>query len=80
MKGKGFRGKAGDRGDQLVTLEIQLPENLDELRRLEGWIDSTDVRNRLGVWVIRLDKRIVQSYGKADGIPDLRTTTGPARP
>ncbi len=50
LKGKGFSRKDGGRGDQLVTLEIQLPENLDELAaRLEGWNDGTDVRNRLGL-------------------------------
>jgi len=50
LKGRGFSRKSGGRGDQLVTLEIQLPESLDELAsRLEGWTDSTGVRNRLGV-------------------------------
>src|SRR5690554_1946224 len=50
LKGKGFSKKGGGRGDQLVTLEIQLPEDLGELaRRLEGWSDATKVRNRLGV-------------------------------
>ena len=50
LKGKGFSKKAGGRGDQLVALEIQLPEDLGELAgRLEGWSDTTPVRNRLGV-------------------------------
>jgi DnaJ-class molecular chaperone len=50
LKGKGFSRKGGGRGDQLVALEIQLPEDLDELAgRLEGWSDTTPVRNRLGV-------------------------------
>jgi len=50
LKGKGFSKKSGGRGDQLVALEIQLPENLDELAgRLDGWSDPTQVRNRLGV-------------------------------
>src|SRR5690606_19293456 len=50
LKGRGFTKKGGGRGDQLVTLEIQLPEDLGELaRRLEGWSDATKVRNRLGV-------------------------------
>jgi DnaJ-class molecular chaperone len=50
LKGRGFSTKGGGRGDQLVALEIQLPENLDELAgRLEGWSDATPVRNRLGV-------------------------------
>ncbi len=50
LKGKGFSKKGGGRGDQLVTLEIQLPEDLADLAgRLEGWRDTTQVRNRLGV-------------------------------
>jgi DnaJ-class molecular chaperone len=49
LKGRGFSKKGGGRGDQLVALEIQLPESLDELAgRLEGWSDTTPVRNRLG--------------------------------
>ena len=50
LKGKGFSRKGGGRGDQLVALEIQLPDDLGELAgRLEGWSDATPVRNRLGV-------------------------------
>jgi DnaJ-class molecular chaperone len=50
LKGKGFTKKSGGRGDQLVTLEIELPSDLAELAgRLEGWSDSTNPRNRLGV-------------------------------
>lgn len=50
LKGKGFSKKDGSRGDQLVTLEIQLPESLEELnRRLDGWADESDPRARLGV-------------------------------
>lgn len=50
LKGKGFSKKSGGRGDQLVTLEIELPEDLGELSgRLEGWSDTTNPRNRLGV-------------------------------
>lgn len=52
LKGKGFTRKSGggERGDQLVTLEIQLPADLDELtRRLEGWRDDTEPRAALGV-------------------------------
>lgn len=50
LKGKGFSKKDGGRGDQLVTLAIQLPDDLDELAtRLEGWSDTSGVRNRLGV-------------------------------
>jgi len=50
LKGRGFSKKGGGRGDQLVALEIQLPEDLGELAgRLEGWSDETPLRNRLGV-------------------------------
>ena len=49
LKGKGFTRKGGQRGDQLVTLEIQLPRDLGELsRRLEGWRDESDPRAALG--------------------------------
>ena len=48
LKGKGFSRKSGDRGDQLVELQIQLPADLGELSsRLEGWKDSSDVRSQL---------------------------------
>lgn len=50
LKGKGFTRKDGSRGDQLVTLEIALPENdADLARRLEGWRDARPLRARLGV-------------------------------
>ncbi len=50
LKGKGFSRKGGGRGDQLVALEIQLPENLADLAsRLEGWQDQGNPRARLGV-------------------------------
>ena len=50
LKGRGFSRKDGTRGDQLVTLEIQLPEeDADLARRLEGWSDPRDLRSRLGV-------------------------------
>jgi DnaJ-class molecular chaperone len=50
LKGKGFSKKSGGRGDQLVALEIELPDDLDDLAgRLEGWSDGTNPRNRLGV-------------------------------
>lgn len=50
LKGKGFSRKGGGRGDQLVTLAIQLPDDLSELaRRLEGWSDAGEVRRDLGV-------------------------------
>ena len=50
LKGRGFTRKDGSRGDQLVTLEIVLPEaNEDLARRLEGWRDERNVRAKLGV-------------------------------
>lgn len=49
LSGKGFSKKAGGRGDQLVTLEIQLPEDTSELaERLGDWKDGRDVRKELG--------------------------------
>ncbi|MEQ8410456.1 MAG: DnaJ C-terminal domain-containing protein [Erythrobacter sp.] len=56
LKGKGWT-KAGEktgerpaRGDQLVTLEIQLPEDLSELeKRLDGWIDPSKPREKFGL-------------------------------
>ncbi len=50
LGGKGFTRKDGSRGDQLVTLEIDLPEaDADLSRRLEGWRDARPLRARLGV-------------------------------
>ncbi|MCL6249900.1 DnaJ domain-containing protein [Altererythrobacter sp. KTW20L] len=50
LKGRGFSKKGGGRGDQRVTLEINLPEDLDDLAaRLEGWQDQTAVRQRFGL-------------------------------
>jgi DnaJ-class molecular chaperone len=49
LKGRGFSRKDGTRGDQLVTLEVQLPEGDEDLaRRLEGWRDPRNLRARLG--------------------------------
>jgi len=50
LKGKGFTRKGGTRGDQLVTLEIVLPEDVTALAgKLDGWCDTQDVRSGLGV-------------------------------
>ncbi|HEX8057868.1 MAG TPA: DnaJ C-terminal domain-containing protein [Novosphingobium sp.] len=50
LKGKGFTRRDNTRGDQLVTLEIALPEGDEDLaRRLEGWRDERPLRARLGV-------------------------------
>jgi DnaJ-class molecular chaperone len=50
LKGKGFSRKDGERGDQLVTLQIDLPADDAELkRRLDGWQDTRNPRARLGL-------------------------------
>jgi DnaJ-class molecular chaperone len=50
LKGRGFPRKDGTRGDQLVSLEIDLPPNdADLAKRLEGWQDERPLRARLGV-------------------------------
>lgn len=50
LKGKGFSRKDGSRGDQRVTLAIQLPADVTQLaERLGDWQDSTPVRARLGL-------------------------------
>ncbi len=50
MKGKGFSKKGGARGDQLVTLEIQLPEDVSDLAaKLEGWSDEGNPREHMGL-------------------------------
>ncbi len=54
LKEKGFSGKTGARGDQLVTLQIELPAAdsagaADLACRLEGWSDARDPRGKLGV-------------------------------
>ena len=50
LKGRGFVRKDGTRGDQLVTLQIELPpEDTDLAARLEGWRDARDLRGRFGV-------------------------------
>ena len=50
LKEKGFSGKTGARGDQLVTLQIEVPaDDADLATRLEGWQDTRDLRSKLGV-------------------------------
>ncbi|MFV0645802.1 MAG: DnaJ C-terminal domain-containing protein [Sphingomonadaceae bacterium] len=50
LKGKGFSKKGKDRGDQLVTLQIDLPDDVSELaKRLEGWQDESSPRSKIGV-------------------------------
>jgi DnaJ-class molecular chaperone len=57
LGGKGWTRKSGktadgkvERGDQLVTLEIQLPADLAGLEeRLEGWVDIARPREKFGL-------------------------------
>lgn len=50
LSGKGFSGKDGKRGNQLVTIEIALPDDISELaKQLEGWQDHSNPRAELGV-------------------------------
>ena len=50
LRGKGFTGKEGTRGDQLVTLQIDVSADDPAIRALvESWQDSRLVRAHLGV-------------------------------
>lgn len=54
LKGRGMPRKDGTRGDQLIALQIAMPDADSEAgaelaRRLEGWHDTRDVRGKLGV-------------------------------
>lgn len=50
LKGRGFTRKSGGRGDQLVTLLIDVPADDAALKRfVEEWQDSRDLRAGLGV-------------------------------
>jgi len=50
LKGRGFVGKDGKRGDQLVTVEVDLPADDPELQRFaESWSGGGNPRARLGV-------------------------------
>lgn len=51
LKGRGFHRKDGTRGDQLVTLMVDIPADDAELAAfVEGWSGAdTDPRSRLGV-------------------------------
>jgi DnaJ-class molecular chaperone len=52
LKGKGFTGKAGQRGDQLVTLMVDLPADDEELARfVEGWSRRGKGNPRAGLGV-----------------------------
>jgi DnaJ-class molecular chaperone len=50
LKGRGFVGKDGKRGDQLVTVEVDLPADDAELQRfVESWNGEGNPRSSLGV-------------------------------
>ncbi|QUL37356.1 DnaJ C-terminal domain-containing protein [Erythrobacter sp. JK5] len=54
LAGKGWTRKTGpggvERGDQLVTLEIQLPEDLEKLeQQLGDWVDPARPREKFGL-------------------------------
>ncbi|MCP1469072.1 DnaJ-class molecular chaperone [Sphingobium sp. OAS761] len=50
LRGKGFTGKDGARGDQLVTLQLDVPADDPAIQALvENWRDSRSVRAHLGV-------------------------------
>ncbi|BBE00077.1 J domain-containing protein [Sphingobium amiense] len=50
LRGRGFTAKDGSRGDQLVTLQIDVPADDPAIRALvESWQDSRAVRAHLGV-------------------------------
>ncbi len=50
LKGKGFTSKTGGRGDQLVTLLIDVPADDAALNAfVEGWSDTRALRDNLGV-------------------------------
>mgnify|MGYP006171163345 CR=1 FL=1 len=52
LKGKGFTGKSGARGDQLVTLLVEVPEGDAELARfLESWGGKGKGNPRAGLGV-----------------------------
>lgn len=51
LKGKGFHKKDGSRGDQLVTLMIDLPTDDAALQQFaDGWQDPRNPRAAMGVW------------------------------
>lgn len=50
LRGKGFTGKDGTRGDQLVTLMVDVPADDPAIQALvEKWQDRRAVRAHLGV-------------------------------
>jgi DnaJ-class molecular chaperone len=50
LKGRGFTGRDGKRGDQLVTIEVDVPADDADLQRFaEGWTGGGNPRASLGV-------------------------------
>jgi DnaJ-class molecular chaperone len=51
LKGKGFTGRGGHRGDQLVTLMVDVPADPDLASFVEGWAakGKSNPRASLGV-------------------------------
>src|SRR5207237_2727663 len=50
LKDRGFTGKDGKRGDQLVTVEVDVPANDPQLQQFaEKWNAPGDARADLGV-------------------------------
>jgi DnaJ-class molecular chaperone len=51
LKGKGFTGKNGQRGDQLVSLVVDVPEDAELAQFLEGWSKRGKSNPRAGLGV-----------------------------
>ena len=51
LKGRGFTGKAGKRGDQLVTLMVEVPEDAELASFVEGWAGKGKSNPRAGLGV-----------------------------
>ena len=50
LKGRGFTGKDGNRGDQLIELAIEIPPHDEALQQfVEGWDGGGNPRSALGV-------------------------------
>ena len=51
LKGKGFTGKGGQRGDQLVTLMVEVPDDAELAKFVEGWGGKGKSNPRAGLGV-----------------------------
>jgi DnaJ-class molecular chaperone len=50
LKGRGFTARDGKRGDQLVTVEVDVPANDEQLQQFaEAWDGGGNPRASLGV-------------------------------